>query len=54
MSLTAASHTLYSLSLFLALAALNLWTARRYKTPLPTYQNLHHGGEGIYHHLSKK
>lgn len=39
--MTAASHTLYSLSLFFALVALNLWTARRYKTPLPPHQNLH-------------
>ena len=29
--MTAASHTLYSLSLFLALVALNQWTARRHR-----------------------
>jgi hypothetical protein len=32
--MTAASHTLYSLTLFLALVSLNLWTGRRHRIPL--------------------
>ena len=31
--MTAASHTAYSLTLFLALAALQLWSRRRYRIP---------------------
>jgi hypothetical protein len=31
--MTAASHTLYSLTLFLALAALKLWSERRHRIP---------------------
>jgi hypothetical protein len=31
--MTPASHTAYSLTLFLALVALNLWTARRHPIP---------------------
>jgi hypothetical protein len=31
--MTPASHTLYSLTLFLALAALKLWSERRHRIP---------------------
>ena len=32
--MTAASHTLYTLTLFLALATLKLWSERRHRVPL--------------------
>lgn len=32
--MTPASHTLYTLTLFLALATLNLWSNRRHRIPI--------------------
>ena len=32
--MTATSHTLYSLTLFLALASLKLWSERRHRIPI--------------------